>query len=332
MRLLGSSANAGVAPSSANARTEQYRQGKALFDVWRRLERIMSWTASIQRTTSILLIRLPGVEPEDSSYATFPLRGLDVRLASRGPRARKGCRTRDILERWSDRYETSLRQFDTGDPPHDTLKALQFNRIERGPEVASWLHSYTPAETSNGGHEQDKETVMSVKYRIVFSMAITILAATASLAEVKTDYDRTTEFSRWKTYSWGKVHTQNPLWGDRIKAAKGLTEVESGGDVYSNGDDRGSPHSQHLLRQLRRRLGLAALGRRIRRWLRDIDDNWGDVQGGTLVVDLFDTNTQKLIWRGAASDTLSDKSDKNIKKLNSDVEKMFDHFPPGVKK
>ena len=79
---------------------------------------------------------------------------------------------------------------------------------------------------------------MSVKYRIVFSMAIAILAATALLAEVKTDYDRTAEFSRYKTYSWGKIHTQNPLWGDRIRAAvasalaaKGWSEVESGGDV-----------------------------------------------------------------------------------------------------
>ena len=53
---------------------------------------------------------------------------------------------------------------------------------------------------------------------------------------------------------------------------------------------------------------------------------------GTLVVDLFDTNTAKLIWRGSASDTLSDKSDKNIKTLNSDVQRMFEHFPPEVKK
>jgi len=53
---------------------------------------------------------------------------------------------------------------------------------------------------------------------------------------------------------------------------------------------------------------------------------------GTLVVDLFDTNTKKLIWHGSASDTLSDKSDKNIKTLNSDVQRMFDHFPPEVKK
>ena len=53
---------------------------------------------------------------------------------------------------------------------------------------------------------------------------------------------------------------------------------------------------------------------------------------GTLVVDLFDGNTKKLIWRGSSTDTLSDKSDKNIKTLDKGVQKMFDHFPPGPKK
>ena len=53
---------------------------------------------------------------------------------------------------------------------------------------------------------------------------------------------------------------------------------------------------------------------------------------GTLVVDLFDTRTKTLIWRGSASDTLSDKSDKNIKNLDKGVQKMFDHFPPGEKR
>ena len=53
---------------------------------------------------------------------------------------------------------------------------------------------------------------------------------------------------------------------------------------------------------------------------------------GTLVVDLFDANTKKLIWRASSSDTLSDKSDKNIKTLDKNVEKMFEHFPPEVKR
>ena len=60
---------------------------------------------------------------------------------------------------------------------------------------------------------------------------------------------------------------------------------------------------------------------------------WTPVQsGGTLVVDLFDPKTKQLIWRGSASDALSNKSDKNIRNLDKGVQKMFDHFPPGGKK
>jgi hypothetical protein len=179
-----------------------------------------------------------------------------------------------------------------------------------------------------------------MKYRILFSVAIAILAATASLAEVKTDYDRTAEFNRYKTYSWGKVHTQNPLWGDRIKAAvasalaaKGCTEIESGGDVSIMAMEMTADH--HSLNTYYDNFG----GWGWRRWGGGGGDGLGTSTTteetytvGTLVVDLFDTNTKKLIWRGSASDTLSDKSDKNIKKLNSDVQRMFDHFPPEVKK
>jgi hypothetical protein len=53
---------------------------------------------------------------------------------------------------------------------------------------------------------------------------------------------------------------------------------------------------------------------------------------GTLVLDLFDTKTKTLVWRGMSSDILSDKSDKNIKNLNRGVQKMFQHFPPDALK
>jgi hypothetical protein len=49
---------------------------------------------------------------------------------------------------------------------------------------------------------------------------------------------------------------------------------------------------------------------------------------GTLVVDIYDTSTQQLIWRGLAHDQLSDKPDKDTKKLEKAVNKMFDKFPP----
>ena len=182
---------------------------------------------------------------------------------------------------------------------------------------------------------------MNVQRRIWYSMAITILSATISLAEqVKTDYDRNADFSRYKTYSWETVHTRNPLWVDRIKAAvnsalaaKGWTEVQSGGDVSIMAMEMTKDH-----RTLNTYYDDFGCGWGWR-WGGGFGDGFGTsttteetYRVGTLVVDLFDTNTKKLIWRGSASDTLSDKSDKNIKNVDKGVQKMFDHFPPETSK
>src|SRR6266404_4972035 len=88
-------------------------------------------------------------------------------------------------------------------------------------------------------HDDLKEKLMNVQRTIFASAGIALLFASASFAQqVKTDYDRSANFSQYKTYSWEKVQTQDPLWVDRIKeavnaalTAKGLTPVESGGDI-----------------------------------------------------------------------------------------------------
>jgi len=177
---------------------------------------------------------------------------------------------------------------------------------------------------------------MNIRQQLWFSIALAIISATATLAEVKTDFDRTTDFSRYKTYSWGKVHSENPLWNDRIKAAvssalaaKGFTEVESGGDISIMAMEMTKDHQ--TLNTYYDNFG----GGWGWRWGGGLGDSFGTSTTtestytvGTLVVDLFDTNAKKLIWRGSASDTLSDKSDRNIKKLNMEMRKLFDHFPP----
>src|SRR2546430_17686729 len=80
---------------------------------------------------------------------------------------------------------------------------------------------------------------MNMQRTIFASAGIVLLLASASFAEqVKTDYAHGTDFSRYKTYSWEKVQTQDPLWVSRIKdavnasmTAKGLSPVDSGGDI-----------------------------------------------------------------------------------------------------
>ena len=53
---------------------------------------------------------------------------------------------------------------------------------------------------------------------------------------------------------------------------------------------------------------------------------------GTLVVDLFDSRTKNLIWRGSSRNTLSGKLTDDDKKLKRDVNKLFAHFPPKPEK
>ena len=156
------------------------------------------------------------------------------------------------------------------------------------------------------------------------------LMVTVSLfaMDVKTDFDHHANFSNYKTYSWAKVDTPDPLWNDRVKeavdralTAKGWTPVPSGGDasVVAVGTTREKPTLETFYN------GFDG-------WM------WGgfgtattyqeNYTVGTLVVDIFDTNTKKLVWRGSASDVLSGKPEKDEKKVDKAVNKMFEHFPP----
>ena len=48
---------------------------------------------------------------------------------------------------------------------------------------------------------------------------------------------------------------------------------------------------------------------------------------GTLVVDIFDSQTKQLLWRGKESAGLTGNPAKNSTALSKDVAAMFKHFP-----
>lgn len=170
---------------------------------------------------------------------------------------------------------------------------------------------------------------MKTRVRIPLLFVAVWALATAVLGiEVKTDFDHHVNFSGYKTYSWAKVETPDPLWNDRVKdavdrelTAKGWTEVASGGDV-----------SVVAIGTTREKPTLRTFYDGFDGWM------WGGFADattyvenytvGTLVIDMFDTRTKKLIWRGSASDALSGKPEKDEKKVDKAVGKMFEHFPP----
>jgi Domain of unknown function (DUF4136) len=153
------------------------------------------------------------------------------------------------------------------------------------------------------------------------------LTATSFAQTVKTDFDRNTNFSRYKTYSWHLVEMKNPLWVDRIKsvvnaelAKKGWTEVATGGDASIGAV--GISRDQSTVRTFYN-------GMEGYRW-EGFGDNYivKDTKEGTLVISIFDNDTKRLVWVGSSMNVVSDKSKKNIKNLNKGVQEMFEHFPP----
>ena len=128
------------------------------------------------------------------------------------------------------------------------------------------------------------------------------------------------------------MSTRDPLMVDRIKSAvkaaleaKGWTEVPSGGDTALVTVE--TTHDQKTLDTFYNGFGGGW------RWrgfggFGEATTTAETYEVGTLVVDIFDANSKKLIWRGSASDTLSNNSGKNIKELDKGVSKMFNHFPP----
>ena len=169
----------------------------------------------------------------------------------------------------------------------------------------------------------------------LFSLA---LLGSACAQHVQTDFDHQANFSEYKTYSWQEIKPPNSLWDARIKnavdaqlSAKGWTQVNSGGDVAIVAIK--TTQTQRTLQTFYdgfgggwgwRRFGGGGFG--------ESTTTEQDYKDGTLVVDLFDAKTKRLIWRGSSEDMVSDKAEKNEKNLDKGVAKMFKKFPPGSAK
>lgn len=173
--------------------------------------------------------------------------------------------------------------------------------------------------------------------RIFATVVLGLLVSTVAVAQkINIDWDRQANFSDYHTYMWQKSpHPAKGFWDQRITdavdkqlQAKGLTKVDSNPDmwvVYSN-----SIHDQKEVVGTGYNMGPY--------W------GWGAWGGpttttyntwvtkiGTLVVEMSDPKQKDLLWRGSATDTISDNSNKNIKNLDNAVAKLFKNYPPTAK-
>lgn len=178
--------------------------------------------------------------------------------------------------------------------------------------------------------------------RIAFAVLL-VLASNGSFAQkVHVEFNQNVNFAKFKTYAW--MESKHPADGllaervvedvDRQLAAKGLKRVGPNQSpdlevVYNagvrerttvEGYDYGYLYAEYLYRQLYGPFWFWPRSPGI--WPSEIEKQ------GNLVVDLVDPSSRDMVWRGIAKDTLSDKSQRNERKLNKAIKKMFKKYPP----
>lgn len=181
--------------------------------------------------------------------------------------------------------------------------------------------------------------------RVALLLAATVLPATALAQQVNYDFDRDADFSKYKTFAYKVcMQIENPLVDKRIVTAlentlarEGLIKAEGDADVnvtyhssttedividtntwgYGYGPGWRWGHGGYGYGGYGYGGGPLSATTTIRKYTR-----------GTLVIDVWDARTKQLVWRGTASDTVSDDPEKNDKKVQKALEKLFKKYPP----
>lgn len=160
--------------------------------------------------------------------------------------------------------------------------------------------------------------------------------AACSTLELNTDYTPGTDFSKYRTFEFRPAaQPKNPVAARSVTyaigqalEAKGMREVEKGADLLIYG---------HFVRD--EKLQFDTYGYTTVGWY-----GWGyygsavttarAIPVGTLVIDLVDASTKKLVWRGVVKDEIDTElyPEEREKKAIGIAKQLFADYPPSGKK
>lgn len=174
-----------------------------------------------------------------------------------------------------------------------------------------------------------------------FLAAVLLLASPQFLKtnqDVNVTFDHEAPFAKYKTYKWvpveGAQHLDD-LTADQLIGTfnaeltkKGLKKLEDKPDLYI---------AYQVAQGNEKKLSHFDLGATYGSGPGANTANGGAsttlVHSGLLVLDMYDTATKKLIWRGVVSNAIAAdaKPDKKQKQMDSAVQKLLKDYPPAAK-
>jgi hypothetical protein len=180
-------------------------------------------------------------------------------------------------------------------------------------------------------------------------VAFLLFGASAAVAQdVKYDYDRDKDFSKYKTYKWVPIKgadLPDELTTKQITAAldaefakKGLTKIEADtADLYIGYQTAIGTEKEFTSYNTGWGYGAGWGGGWYGRGGMATTTTYGStstVYIGTLDLSIYDSAQKQLVWRGSASKTLDPKAkpDKKQKNINKAAAKLLKNYPPPIKK
>ena len=159
---------------------------------------------------------------------------------------------------------------------------------------------------------------------MVVFVGLALSGATAGAAEIKVNYDRRADFTRYRTWRWRKgTPAANPAADKQLRdaiesrlAARGLSRVESRGDlevVYHAAAEN--------------KIGVEKLGYK----QPDFEAHATRIRYlsvGTLVLDMIDASSGKVVWRGEAQDATTPAPRAMERMIDEGIAQLLEDFPP----
>lgn len=167
-----------------------------------------------------------------------------------------------------------------------------------------------------------------------------IAGVPATAQGVSVDYDHTINFLKFKSYTLQKLHATDPgvetrltIALDRDLQSRYLHPDEKNPDIIvtvveSDQDKQEYPKFYDSLSGMSWQRGWGTTSGFL-----DSQATLQDIPAGTLVMDMWDGKTKKLIWRGTVTEPAAVTSNKEAdQKMDKALGQLLSQFPPKFKK
>jgi hypothetical protein len=166
-----------------------------------------------------------------------------------------------------------------------------------------------------------------------------LLVGLAFAAKIKSDFDKTADFSQYKTYAWGENSKPNRPGAEIVLISAINHELQTLGlhlvdpeqaDLivrYQAAGDADLNFSAAVDPTYAAFGGVPLPGGTV--WTSGITapSSGRFVRKGALIIDMFDRQQHKLVWSAMATDTVNDKIEKAITQVSKTIADMFARYP-----